>query len=125
MRQCLNCGLSNNDNAKYCIRCGHELQTIPPINSITQAVTEQNTLSIGQYLKYLVLFFLPIAGWIITIVFICKKNTKQHIRNLATACLLFKILIWGCIVAYCNIKYEIFDFQNFYPQYSYEEYAVY
>lgn len=139
MKQCINCGLLNNDGSKFCIRCGQQIPDIgqaqtnqninynqPAMPNQTPLNWEQATPSIGQCLKYLVLFLIPVVGWIITIIYICNRK-NLFARNIAVATLIVKIILWAYILLF-GIFINLIDTQQYsdnFPSYGYEEYFPY
>ena len=95
---CPKCGADNPDQVKFCGNCGTKLeqqsvQQTPPQAEriyIQQPVTEETLpaqfrpLSPWAYFGYSLLFSIPVVGFILLIVFSCKKSNINR-RNFARA----------------------------------------
>ena len=110
MTFCDNCGLLLPAGADCCPRCGApapapfagapEAETgaaVPgPHYQGTQA-PDANTLTTGGYFFYLCLFGIPVAGFIIALVFAFRRGGNRACKRLARAVVLYILLLVGML----------------------------
>lgn len=108
---CENCGLLLPAGAGRCPRCGApapapgrtEAEAPAPQPHYTGAsVPPANTLTMGGYLLYLCLFSIPLAGFVIALVFAFGHHPNAARRRFARAMVLFQLIVTGVLLLlYC------------------------
>lgn len=136
---CNNCGAEIDDNSRFCINCGQQINNFNSVNDMNNnfdtaegqqqeyANNQQNgnvnnsgpqfvnTLSyepIGMwgYFGYELLFSIPVIGFILAIIFSITSN-NVNVKNFARA--YFIMFIFGVIIlfiVYVTLGISIFDF---------------
>ena len=116
MQFCSNCGLLLAPDQGFCPRCGAPAPVAPPQPprpnlpaqpgpaasrapqyTGPQTAAPNNTLSVGGYLLCLVLFNIPVIGFIIALVFACASANRAR-KNLAMAILLFQLILLSLVL---------------------------
>ena len=108
MAFCTECGAKNPDELSFCTECGKSITSggnaaqptvfVPNVASMPSANTERpaensaNIVSTSVYFGFILLYSLPVIGWIICLIMaFAAKNV--NLRNLARAVLIFIIII--------------------------------
>lgn len=103
--KCNNCGTENKLEAKFCKTCGKKLELIPDINHnelrnvATYELTEEQLpakyrpIGAWAYFGWTLLFNLPIAGWIIALVFAVGKTENVNLKNFARSMFCFVVIV--------------------------------
>ena len=97
---CENCGTRNNENAKYCIKCGYDLNNqkgiVPAVNSQSYVQSSNNT-SDGRGTASLVLgivsFILPCIGFLTAIIGLCLGGTSKTKNGARTAGIVLNTIV--------------------------------
>lgn len=97
---CKKCGEENTNTAGYCKKCGAELNEKRtevnsrgvPANNLSHTMPTQNNsnippeyqpISMWGYFAYTLLFWIPMIGWIIALVFAFGATSNINVRNFA------------------------------------------
>lgn len=85
---CKKCGYENEDGAKFCSRCGE------PFDAEGENVSEAyQPISMWGYFGYELLFNIPVAGFILLIVFSFGGTKNINLRNFARSYFCFIIIV--------------------------------
>ncbi len=123
---CNKCGAQNAEGTPFCASCGNRLaapqnnyqpyQQVPPMQYAQQ--TEPVT-SIGKYLLWWLVGFIPLVGFILTIVFAVDNSNKNRANFFRAQLIIMAIgvllsiivasLVLSAGVGMMNEVYDIFD----------------
>lgn len=107
MRFCSNCGLMAPDSqeTQRCPKCGAVLPAVPPLppdffdeEPRYAAAPEADGLSMGDYLLTLLVFLIPVVGFVMMLVWSFAASTRPARRRLAQAYLI-RTLALAAVVA--------------------------
>ena len=113
MAFCNECGAKNPDDMSFCAECGHPLgkntdedivftpEPSPIIGESQVNVNDQKVLSMAAYFWYLILFCIPVLGWV-TCLIVAFSVKNKSLRNYSRAVL---ILILIALVMYVIIYF--------------------
>ena len=133
---CTKCGTQNDDNNQFCVNCSEKLgsqaspvqqtpvQQTPPVCA---AANEDEHVSVGQWIGYFLLNFIPCVGPIIYLVMLFKwgfgDTPKKSLKSFAKAQLILMLIsvilsivvmvIFGSVL-FGLIRDGVFDSSNYY-----------
>ena len=88
-----------------------------PASAAPLPTQEDSTVSIGRYMLYILLFSIPLFGWITAIIMVCGGTKNKNLKNFAAAHLIwlaigllifalfavFFVLIYDTLLAFFNV----------------------
>lgn len=102
---CPFCGTNNDDYASICATCGADLNSNQPASQPVQqpqaayqqpvqqpAPVANEAVSVGQWIGSLLLWCIPIAGFVLSIVWAFSKGTNPSKRNFFRAMLILDLI---------------------------------
>ncbi|MGI5935779.1 MAG: zinc-ribbon domain-containing protein [Oscillospiraceae bacterium] len=141
MITCTSCGAQVPDNNYYCPRCGAALPTHStqssgnrydyyykqprsqggysspnPAYVYTSPKRQDSVLSTGAFLLSIILMSLPLAGFILQIVWACGATRNLNRRNLARAYLILSLICIALYVIFSAILFSL-DWSGFFNHY--------
>ncbi|MEG1810740.1 MAG: zinc-ribbon domain-containing protein [Clostridia bacterium] len=98
MTYCKKCGTQMEDGVSFCPQCGAAAEAkTAPAYAPAQQPNQNTVMSLGSYLGTLLLMGLPIAGFILTIVWACGGCENKNKINLSRAMLI--IMAIGVVIS--------------------------
>ncbi len=108
MRFCSNCGLLAADpHLTHCPKCGAPLPAVPPAPPqapaapLYDAAPEEDGLSMADYLLTLLVFLIPLVGFVLMLIWSFAPSTRPARRKLAQAYLIrtLALAVLGALLA--------------------------
>ncbi len=103
MAQCTACGAQLPEGSVYCRNCGSSVYPQQPAYVYSDPLKRSDSvMSTGAFLGTILLMGIPLAGFILTIVWACGGTQNLNRRNFARANLILAaigLVIYGVIVA--------------------------